>query len=77
MRAGLESQAAWRGLTANAAKISGVEARIGRIERGLEAELVLWSGDPLDLATRAEVVISAGKALTVERANQNGPKESK
>lgn len=77
VRAGLDSQAAWRGLTANAAKISGVEARIGRIERGLEADLVLWSGDPLDLATRAEVVITAGKALTVERPNQNGAKESK
>jgi len=77
VRAGLEPQAAWRGLTAHAAKIAGVEARMGRIERGLEAELVLWSGDPLDLATRAEVVISAGKSVNVERADPSGAKESK
>lgn len=77
VRAGLDSQAAWRGLTANAAKIAGVDSRMGRVERGLEAELVLWSGDPLDLATRAEVVISAGKAVNVERANPSGAKESK
>ncbi len=77
VRAGLESQAAWRGLTANAAKISGVEARMGRIERGFEADLVLWSGDPLDLATRSEIVISAGKAANVERADHASAKESK
>ncbi|MCY2959208.1 MAG: amidohydrolase family protein [Planctomycetota bacterium] len=61
VRAGLDRQAAWQGLTANAAKIAGVEARTGRIERGLDADLVLWSGDPLDLSSRASLVLVGGK----------------
>jgi imidazolonepropionase-like amidohydrolase len=62
VRAGLDRQAAWRALTADAARIAGVDDRLGRIERGLEADLVLWSGDPFDLASRAEIVISNGVA---------------
>ncbi len=68
VRAGLDRQAAWQGLTANAAKIAGVEARTGRIERGLDADLCLWSGDPLDLASRPSVVIVGGQPVTLEGA---------
>ncbi len=65
VRAGLDRQAAWQGLTANAAKIAGAEARTGRIERGLDADLCLWSGDPLDLASRASLVIVGGKPVSM------------
>lgn len=65
VRAGLDRQAAWQGLTANAAKIAGVDERTGRIERGLDADLVLWSGDPLDLASRARIVLVGGKAVSM------------
>lgn len=74
VRAGLDRQAAWQGLTAHAAKIAGVEARLGRVERGLDADLVLWSGDPLDLASRASTVIVGGTIVPVPDAA--GAKES-
>jgi imidazolonepropionase-like amidohydrolase len=60
VREGLEAQAAWNALTADAARIAGVGDRLGRIERGLDADLVLWSGDPLDLGSRAVAVFVGG-----------------
>jgi imidazolonepropionase-like amidohydrolase len=63
VRAGLDRQAAWEALTAGAARIAGVEARVGRIERGLDADLVLWSGDPLDLGSVARTVLVGGRSV--------------
>jgi imidazolonepropionase-like amidohydrolase len=69
-RAGLDRQAAWRALTADAARIAGAGDRLGRIERGLEADLVLWSGDPLDLSSRAMTVVANGTAKDVGVAQE-------
>lgn len=60
VREGLDPQAAWNGLTSEAARIAGVADRVGRIERGLDADLILWSGDPLDLGSRIEAVFVDG-----------------
>lgn len=51
VRAGLDRAAAMRALTSDAAKIAGVDSRVGSLERGLDADFVLWSGDPLDLSS--------------------------
>jgi imidazolonepropionase-like amidohydrolase len=68
VRAGLDREAAWRGLTANAAKIAGVESRTGRVERGLDADLCLWTGDPLDLSSSLVAAIIGGKIISMEGA---------
>lgn len=60
VRAGLAPAAAWRGLTSGAAQILGVGDRIGSLERGREADIVLWSGDPLELASTVEAVYVDG-----------------
>jgi hypothetical protein len=60
VRAGLARQNAWRALTLDAARIAGVEDRVGRLERGADADLVLWSGDPLELSSAVEVVYVDG-----------------
>ncbi|MBM3975452.1 MAG: amidohydrolase family protein [Planctomycetes bacterium] len=52
VRAGLPLEAGLQALTANAARIAGVADKLGRVERGLSADLVVWSGDPLDLSSR-------------------------
>lgn len=65
VRAGLDRQAAWQGLTVNAARIAGADDRTGRIERGLDADLCLWSGDPLDLASRPTLVVVGGTPITM------------
>ncbi len=59
---GLSYDAALAGLTANPAEIFGLGASRGRIARGQVADLVLWTGDPLEVSTLADQVWIAGRA---------------
>ncbi|MFN0006523.1 MAG: amidohydrolase family protein [Planctomycetota bacterium] len=61
MREGLGRGTAWRALTSTAAKIAGAEDRIGDLAKGLDADIVLWSGDPLDLGSTVKAVYVDGK----------------
>jgi hypothetical protein len=60
---GLRFDAALAGLTSNAADIFGLGASRGRIARGQVADLVLWSGDPLEVTSLADAVWIAGVAI--------------
>jgi hypothetical protein len=57
---GLPAEAALAALTRNPAEIFGVSAQNGTIERGRPADLVLWSGDPLEVTTLADAVFIQG-----------------
>jgi imidazolonepropionase-like amidohydrolase len=57
---GLPFEAALAALTRNPAEIFGVADRNGAIERGRIADLVLWSGDPLEVTTLADMVFIQG-----------------
>lgn len=59
---GLPWQAGLAGITSAPAKALGVDARVGSIEVGKTADLVLWSGDPLDVSSTATQLWLAGKA---------------
>jgi imidazolonepropionase-like amidohydrolase len=59
---GLPWEAALSALTRNPAEIFGVATANGSIERGRPADLVLWSGDPLEVTTLADSVYIQGKA---------------
>jgi len=63
VRAGVEPQTAWRALTVDAARIAGVFNRVGSIGPGKDADLVLWSGDPLDLGSSVEAVYVDGEPV--------------
>ncbi len=52
-------------ITSNPADIFGIGADRGRIEKGKVADLVLWSGDPLEVTTVAEQVWIAGIPVTM------------
>jgi hypothetical protein len=45
------------------AQALGVSDKVGRIEVGLNADLVLWDGDPLEVSTLAEKVWMRGRAM--------------
>lgn len=64
VRHGMDPAAARRALTVTAARIAGVLDRVGRIEVGAEADLVIFSGDPLRLDSRVEAVWVKGSHLT-------------
>jgi imidazolonepropionase-like amidohydrolase len=56
---GLPYAQALAAITTVPARVFGVAGR-GTLERGQAADLVVWSGDPFELATRAERVVIGG-----------------
>lgn len=63
---GLPHEAGIAALTRNPAKIFGVADQQGSIRIDRSANLVLWSGDPLDVTSAAEVVVINGKLIPME-----------
>ncbi|HEX3961541.1 MAG TPA: amidohydrolase [Trebonia sp.] len=60
VKEGLAPTDALRALTINPATIMGVSDRLGSIAPGKDADLVIWSGDPLDVMSRAERAFIGG-----------------
>lgn len=63
---GLPSEAALAAMTSNPAEIFGVADRNGSIVPGRAADLVLWSGDPLEVSTLAERVFIGGRPQAMQ-----------
>jgi methylglyoxal synthase len=60
---GLPWEAGLAGITSAPAKALGVDAQIGSIQIGKTADLVLWTADPLDVASTAQAMWLAGKSI--------------
>ena len=60
---GLSHEAALAALTVNPARIFGMEGTIGSLANGARADLVIWSGDPLEVTEAAETVLINGKVI--------------
>lgn len=60
VRAGMDEMDALRAVTSVPAHIAGMEDRIGGIRPGMDADLVLWSGDPLDFRSKVQAVFVNG-----------------
>ena len=58
--AGMTWEAALRAVTEAPAEVFGVADRVGTIAPGLDANVVVWSGDPFEFATHAEAVFIRG-----------------
>ena len=61
VRAGLARDDALKAVTINAAKLLGLEDRLGTIEKGKDADLVFLDGDPLTAETRITRVMTFGE----------------
>jgi imidazolonepropionase-like amidohydrolase len=62
---------ALRAVTMTPAEIFGVADRVGSLQVGHEGNVVVWSGDPFEFATRVEHVIVRGRDFTGERTRQD------
>jgi imidazolonepropionase-like amidohydrolase len=63
VKEGLDPVTALRAVTINPARIIGVDARLGSLSVGKDADLVIWSGDPLDVMSRAERAFVDGREI--------------
>jgi imidazolonepropionase-like amidohydrolase len=61
---------AWTWLSRNPAKALGILDKTGTLEPGKGADVVIWSGDPFSVYTRADLVFVDG-AVTWNRADVN------
>jgi len=67
---GMPAEEAIKAMTINTAEVFGVE-NYGQIAVGMEADIVVWDGDPLELSTSADVVLIKGiKQPMVSRATR-------
>ena len=63
VKEGLDPVTALRAVTINPARIIGVDSRIGSLAVGKDADVVIWSGDPLDVMSRAERAFIDGREI--------------
>lgn len=76
-RAGLDipPERAIRWITSNAAKALGIEHRTGTLAPRMDADIVIWSGDPFSVYSKADQVIISGR-LVIDRTQGIGAKPS-
>ncbi len=63
---GMSWHSALQAITAVPARIWGLDDRMGTLAAGKEANLVIWSGDPLELTTEADRVMVEGRWVPME-----------
>jgi imidazolonepropionase-like amidohydrolase len=58
---GLPHEAALAAVTINPARMFGVADRVGSLEPGKDADLVVWSGDPFEPLSRPQLILIDGR----------------
>ncbi|MDQ3504479.1 MAG: amidohydrolase [Actinomycetota bacterium] len=63
VKEGLDRDEALRSLSINPARMLGLDDRVGSLTAGLDGDVVIWSGDPLDIMSRALQVFIGGREV--------------
>ncbi len=64
VNAGLDEQEAWKAITINPAKITGIADRVGSLEVGKDADVAIFRGNPItDLQYKTEYTIINGEIV--------------
>ena len=63
VRAGLNELDALKAVTINAAKLTKLDHKIGSIEVGKEADIVIWSHNPFHYLAQPKCVMIDGKIV--------------
>lgn len=64
-REGMSEEDALKAITISAAKVIGVDDRLGSLEVGKDADIVVFSGHPFDYRTVAELVLVDGQVAYI------------
>ena len=60
---GVSEEEAWKMVTLNPAKLLHLEERMGSVKVGKDADLVLWTANPLSIEARVEMTVVDGEVL--------------
>jgi imidazolonepropionase-like amidohydrolase len=63
VRGGLDAKTALEAITLTAAEVLGVDGRVGSLEEGKDADVIVLDGDPLDYRTYVELTFVNGKLV--------------
>lgn len=63
VREGMDEYKALEAITINPARILGIERRVGSIEVGKDADIVIFDGNPLEFKSKTKYVIVNGKIV--------------
>ena len=65
--AGLDVEVAWRAITINPATSLGISDRIGSLEKGKDADIVIWTADPMTtVGAQSYITLIDGKVVYSE-----------
>lgn len=71
VREGLPEEEALKSITINAAKITGIDDRVGSIKAGKDADIAVFSGNPLDYRSRCILTLVGGEIVHDERKKRS------
>lgn len=63
VKEGMEMDAALKAITIHAAEICGVDDKIGSLDRGKQADIVIYDGHPFDIFTRTMCTLIKGEIV--------------
>jgi imidazolonepropionase-like amidohydrolase len=63
---GLDTEAALATVTFDAARILGVDDRVGALRAGLDGDVAIFDGDPFEYTTHCTTVVINGRVVTAE-----------
>lgn len=63
VRHGLEEERAVKAITEYPAAILGLDKKLGKLEVGFDADVVVWNGHPLDVRSTVDVALIDGKKV--------------
>lgn len=63
VKEGLAEDEAFRAITINPAELLGIAGRLGSIEPGKDADLVLWNGHPMEVKGNVEMTMVDGQVV--------------
>jgi imidazolonepropionase-like amidohydrolase len=63
VKEGMDRDEALRAITLTPARVMGLDDRVGCLRAGMDGDVVVWSGDPLDVMSRALRVFVEGREV--------------
>lgn len=69
-REGMSEKEALRAITINAAEITGISDRVGSLEKGKDADIVIFDGNPLELKSTVQKTIINGVVVYERKQNE-------